>query len=40
MNDFKKLPWDKLLKKYDKYSFKHWMSENANVSKEAIDYVG
>jgi hypothetical protein len=27
IEDFKKMPWKDLLKKYDKYSLRNWMSE-------------
>ena len=36
LQDFGKLPWKDLLAKYDKYSFKHWLAQYANVSEAAI----
>ncbi len=34
LRDFKKMPWKKMLKKYDKYSMKHWLANYANLTEE------
>ena len=40
MDDFKRLSWNELKEKYDKYSFRHWLSQKANLTSDAIDYIG
>ena len=36
LQDFGILPWKHFLAKYDRYSFKHWLAQYANVSEAAI----
>ena len=38
--DFQRLPWKKMLEKYDKYSLKHWLASYANMTEEEVDYIG
>ena len=35
--DFVKLPWKRLIAKYDKYSMKSWLIEKANISEASVD---
>jgi len=40
MEDFQSLPWEGMLKKYDKYSLRSWLTEKANLSTITVDYLG
>ena len=40
IEDFKKLSWNTIKAKYDKYSFRQWLAEKANLTSDTIDYLG
>lgn len=37
--EFRTLPWEQILEKYDKYSLRSWLSEHANLTMDTIDYI-
>ena len=39
LKDFHRLSWSQLKAKYDKYSFRQWLSQKARLSPDTIDYV-
>ena len=42
LRDFKSDSWEQILKKYDKYSLRSWLSgnEGGNLTADTIDYIG
>jgi len=38
-DDFQNLPWKETVKKYDKYSLRSWLTGNASLSPDTVDYI-
>ena len=38
-DDFQNLPWTETVKKYDKYSLRSWLTGNASLSPDTVDYI-
>ena len=40
IEDFEKLPWKEVIKKYDKFSLKSWLAKSANISITEVTRLG
>ena len=39
LDDFRDLPWEKLIEKYDKYSLRSYLTGPGNLSADTLDYI-